>query len=217
MITQPSPITRRHTIVRPGSTEINVGGAWNFGCHAAAAMGLKTLVITRLAAEEMGVVAAARRRGVDVQAIETPCSTLLSLVYPGDNPDERTIYLTSSAGPFTEQDVAGACGHCGVICIAASLRGEVPLAVVQCLVRSGGRLSLDLQGYLRVDRAGILVNEAWPEAAEYLRLATYLKADIVEAAALTGETDPVHAAQALAGFGPSEIIVTSARRGNGSG
>ena len=199
----------KDTIIRPGSTSVNMGGAWNFGCHVAAALGLKALVVTRLAHEDMAVVEAARRAGVEVQAIETPQSTCLRLVYPGDNPDERTLYVDSSAGPFTPQDVESATRQAGTFLIGASLRGEVSLAVVEKLARNGGRVSLDLQGYLRVERDHLLVHEAWPEAPQYLRLATFLKADIVEATALTGETDVLAAARALAAFGPQEVVITS--------
>jgi len=197
----------KDTIIHPGSRVVNPGGAWSFGCHAAAALGLRALVITRLAAEDMAVVERARRAGVTVHAIETPQSTCLRLVYPGANPDERTLYLDSSAGPFTVDDVAGAAAQLALI--GASVRGEVSLAVIDALASRGVRVSIDLQGYLRVERNHLLVHEPWPEAVAFLRLATYLKADIVEATALTGETDVRRAAQALAAYGPREVVITS--------
>jgi len=199
----------KDTIIRPGSTAVAMGGAWNFGCHVAAAMGLRALVITRLAHEDMAVVENARRLGVVVQAIETPQSTCLRLVYPSENPDERTLYVDSSAGPFTVEDVEFAAASARTFLIGASVRGEVSLEVVQRLASGGGRVSLDLQGYLRVSRDGLLMHEPWPEAAALLRLATFLKADIVEATALTGETDVLAAARALAAFGPREVVITS--------
>jgi sugar/nucleoside kinase (ribokinase family) len=199
----------KDTIFHPTSSAVNMGGAWNFGCHVAAAMGLRALVVTRLAAEDMGVVEDARRRGVAVHAITTPASTCLRLVYPGDNPDERTLYLDSSAGPFTVADVQPVSANARAVLIGASVRGEVALAVIKKLARSGCRVSIDLQGYLRVERNRLLVHEAWPQAARYLRLATYVKADIVEATALTSETDVEAAARALAAFGPQEVVITS--------
>lgn len=81
----------KDTIIRPGSTSVNMGGAWNSGCHAAAAMGPKALVVTRLAHGDMAVVEATRRASVDVR------------------------------------------------------------------------------GYLRVERDHLPINEVWPEAAQYLR------------------------------------------------
>jgi sugar/nucleoside kinase (ribokinase family) len=199
----------KDTIIRPGSTTVNMGGAWNFGCHAAAATGLRALAATRLAREDMAVVEQARRRGVDVQAILTPFSTCLRLIYPGDNPDQRTVEITSSAGPFTVGDVEAAASQARTFLIGASVRGEVPLEVVRRLAHGGGRVSIDLQGYLRVNRDGLLVHEAWPDAGDFLGVATYVKADIVEAADLTGETGPQAAARALADFGPREVVITS--------
>ena len=77
-------------------------------------------------------------------------------------------------------------------------------------------MSLDVQGFLRVNpsassghcRGGELVHEDWPEAARVLELVDVVKADAVEAEALTGRSDLRRAAEALAAFGPSEVVLT---------
>jgi sugar/nucleoside kinase (ribokinase family) len=92
--------------------------------------------------------------------------------------------------------------------IGASIRGEVPLAVVQALAAKDARLSLDAQVFVRVNRGGTLVYAAWPEAGQVLPLVDVLKVDAVEAEFLTGQSNPQEAARALAALGPREVVLT---------
>ena len=193
-------------IVYPELTRTVDGGAFNYGANVAVRMGLKTAVVTRLAREDWHVVEELQRLGATVFARATPASTLLRLVYPTANLDERTIELLSSAGPFTPDEVAGL--EARAFAIGASVRGEVPAEVVVALARKGGILALDVQGFIRVVRDGILAFDDWPGKESVLRHVTVLKADAVEAKALTGESDRYAAAQRLAALGPREVLLT---------
>jgi sugar/nucleoside kinase (ribokinase family) len=93
--------------------------------------------------------------------------------------------------------------------VSASVRGEVPLAVLQHLRPRAEMLALDVQGYVRVvTDDGRLRYEAWPEQAAVLSLVDILKTDAVEAEFLTGHADIRAAADALAAYGPREIVLT---------
>jgi sugar/nucleoside kinase (ribokinase family) len=193
-------------IVYPDLTRTVDGGAFNYGANVAVRMGLKTAVVTRLAREDWRVVEELQRLGVTVFARATPASTLLRLVYPTANLDERTIELLSSAGPFTLGEVAGL--EAKAFAIGASVRGEVPAEVVAALAQKGGILALDVQGFIRVVRDGILTFDDWPGKESILRHVTVLKTDAVEAKALTGKSDRYAAAQQLATLGPREVLLT---------
>ncbi len=196
----------KDTIVLPHETKTVNGGAFNYGARVAVKMGLRTAVITRLAQEDFDVVDDLTRMGVEVFATPTPQSTNLKLVYPTQNLDQRTVYNVGSAGPFTPAEVAPI--QARAFHIGASIRGEVPLEVIEALAQKETRISLDVQGFLRVSRGGELVHEDWPEAAQVLELVDVLKADAVEAEALTGRSDLREAAEALAEFGPCEVVLT---------
>lgn len=196
----------KDTIVLPHETKTVHGGAFNYGACVAVKMGLRAAVITRLAEEDWDVVDDLVRMGVEVFATPTPQSTNLKLVYPTENLDHRTVYNVGSAGPFTPAEVAPV--QARVFHIGASVRGEVPLEVIKALAQKETRISLDVQGFLRVNRGGVLVHEDWPEAAQVLELVDVLKADAVEAEALTGRSDLRKAATALAELGPDEVILT---------
>jgi sugar/nucleoside kinase (ribokinase family) len=194
------------TVVRPQETYTTQGGAFYYGCHVARRMGLQTAVVTRLARADFAVVDELAALGVTMFTTPTPESTRLRLVYPSENLDQRTIYATGFAGRFTVAEVAPI--QARTFHIGASMRGEVPLAVVQALAAKGARLSLDAQGFVRVNRGGTLVYAAWPEARQVLPLVDVLKVDAVEAEFLTGQSDPQEAAQALAALGPREVVLT---------
>jgi sugar/nucleoside kinase (ribokinase family) len=93
--------------------------------------------------------------------------------------------------------------------ITASIRGEVPNEVVRHLAAKNATIALDVQGFIRIREAdGRLVHAPWPDAPAVLSEVDILKTDAVEAASLTGESDPEAAARKLAQLGPSEVLVT---------
>jgi len=177
-------------------------------------MGLKAAVITRLAEEDFDVVDDLSRMGIEVFATPTAQSTSLKLVYPTQNLDHRIVHNVGFAGPFTPAEVAPV--QARTFHIGASIRGEVPPEVVEALAQKEARISLDVQGFVRVNpstssghrRGGELVHEDWPEAAQVLELVDVLKADGVEAEVLIGRSDLREAAQALTEFGPREVVLT---------
>jgi sugar/nucleoside kinase (ribokinase family) len=196
----------KDTIVSPHETKTVRGGAFYYGAHVVVKMGLKAAVITRLAEEDFDVVEDLSRIGVEVFAQPTAQSTSLKLVYSTQNLDHRTVYNVGFAGPFTPAEVVPV--QARAFHIGASVRGEVPLEVIEALARKEAMISLDVQGFVRVNRRGELAYEDWPEAAQVLELVDVLKADSVEAEVLTGTSDLQEAARTLSEFGPSEVVLT---------
>jgi sugar/nucleoside kinase (ribokinase family) len=196
----------KDTIVYPHLTRTVDGGAFYYGANVAVRMGLNVAVVTRLAREDWHVVGELERLGVTVFARATPASTLLRLTYPTADLDERTIELTSSAGPFTVGEVADL--QARAVAIGASVRGEVPLEVVEALAAKGGIVALDVQGFIRVVRDGTVAFDDWPGRESVLKHVTVLKTDAVEARLITKESDRHAAATRLAAFGPREVLLT---------
>lgn len=194
------------TLVYPDITRVVDGGAFYYGLNVIYRMGLRGAVVTCLAREDWHVVEELEQLGVRVLARESRDSTRLRLVYPSTNLDERTIELRAQADPITEEQIRGIDARAYIV--GASVRGEVPAPVVQALAARGNLLALDVQGFLRVARDGILVSDGWPERAAVLSQATILKVDAVEAELMTGEEDRHAAARRLAEYGPREVLLT---------
>jgi sugar/nucleoside kinase (ribokinase family) len=160
-----------------------------------------------LAGEDFHIVRSLEEAGITVFATETPSSTLMRLEYPTENPDERILTVADTAGSFTPEQVRTIDARAFVI--SPSFRGEVPIEVIQALRAKDAIISADAQGFIRVRRPnGRLEHPPWPEQNEVLALVDILKADAVEAEALTGQSDMRVAAKALAAQGPREIVIT---------
>jgi sugar/nucleoside kinase (ribokinase family) len=197
----------KDTIVSPAGTRSVDGGGFNYGAHVAAMMGLKTAAVTRLAREDIRVVEALVRLGIDVYPTYTLDSTAMRLFYPTNNVDQRVLTVTKTAGSFTPRQFTDLWAR--AFLINASIRGEVGLDVIRALAQKGGWLVADLQGFIRVMAPdGTLKFEPWPEKAEVLAHIDILKTDAVEAEALTGEKDMKAATRILAELGPKEIVLT---------
>lgn len=196
----------KDTIVYPNATRTIDGGAFYYGCNVIARMGLRAAVVTRLAREDWRVVEELERLGVAVFARATPQSTCLRLTYPTANLDERTIEMTSSAGAFTVDEVAGV--NARAFIIGASVRGEAPTEVVDALAAKGALIALDVQGFMRVLRGQTLTSDDWRGKESILPRVTVLKTDAVEAERLTGESDRRAAARRLAAYGAREVLLT---------
>ena len=196
----------KDTIVTPKETRTVHGGAFRYGAYVVAKMGLKAAVVTRLAREDFEVVEDLARLGIEVLAKPTAQSTRLRLVYPTADLDQRSISIEGYAGALTLAEVAPV--QARVFHIGASIRGEVPPQVIEALAQKGGRISLDVQGFVRINQDGKLVHANWPEEAQVLKLVDVLKTDGVEAETLTGKKAIKEAAKILADFGPKEVVVT---------
>ena len=169
-------------------------------------MGLKVAAITKLAREDRVVVDELEEIGVDTYVTYTPKSTCVTLEYPSSNPDERVIYVHSTAEPFTPAEVENISAK--AIVIAPSIRGEVPEEVIDTLRAKNMRIALDVQGFIRIQQDGKLIHADWPGKESILAKVDVLKTDAVEAESLTGEKDIHKAAKMLADMGPKEIVLT---------
>jgi sugar/nucleoside kinase (ribokinase family) len=197
----------KDTIITTTGTRYLDGGGFNYGAHAARMLGLHVAAVTRLAQEDHRVVDKLRNIGVDVYPFYTPSSTHMVLDYPTSNPDDRILRSDVTAGSFTPDQFDGL--EARAFLMSGSIRGEIPLDVVQALRKKNAILVADLQGFIRIiapDRT--LLHAPWPEKEHYLRLIDVLKTDAVEAESLTGESDIKKAAAALAKMGPNEIVLT---------
>jgi sugar/nucleoside kinase (ribokinase family) len=196
----------KDTIISPAGTKGVDGGGMNYAAHAAAQLGLKVAVVTRLSKEDIRVVAKFALAGIDCFPTYTPQSTLMKLEYPTTNPDIRTLTVAGTAGAITVGEVENL--EMKAVVINSSMRGEVGLDAIRKLKEKKVLLAADMQGYVRVLRGQELKYEPWNEMKETLACLDILKSDAVEAEFLTGETDIYKAAQFYASLGPKEIVLT---------
>jgi sugar/nucleoside kinase (ribokinase family) len=196
----------KDTIISPAGTKYVDGGAVNYAAHAAAQLGCKVAVVTRLAKEDDRVIEKFTQSGIDCFATYTPSSTLMKLEYPTTNPDVRQLSVAAVAGSITAGDVENIDMKAAVI--GSSLRGEVGSDVIRALKDKNIFVAVDMQGFVRVLEGVELKYKPWDEMQATLAYVDVVKSDAVEAEFLTGETDIFKAAKFYADMGPREIVLT---------
>jgi sugar/nucleoside kinase (ribokinase family) len=195
------------TIVTPSETKQVDGGGFNYGAHAAVALGAKTAAITRLNKDHSHVVENLENLGVDVFPTYTPNSTHIKLIYPTNDWDTRTLIMYKSAGSFSFNQFDDI--NSKIFLINASVRDEVNQDIILKLSKKQSLIGIDLQGFIRDKKDdGTLFDSTWEEKEKILKNIHYLKADAVEAQFLSGESDIISSARVLTSFGPKEIIIT---------
>ena len=200
----------KDTIISVSGTRFTDGGGIYYGASAVVAMGLKVAVVTRLAKADIHAVHNLKRIGVVVFPEFTPQSTQMQLEYPANDPHNRILSTTSTAGSFTSDQIKDL--QARIFLITPCVRGEVPLKVINELRQKDVLLAGDVQGFIRVVGSDKRVaHEAWPEKEDILAQLDILKVDDQEAEFLTGKRNMSESAEILAGFGPDEIVLTHSK------
>ena len=188
-----------------GVAEIASGGGVYYGGIAAARLGTRVAVVTRLRSEDFPRLDAFREAGVEVFATAAPDTSGIENTYRSADMERRVCAPLGFAGPFVPEDLPDVPAR--IVAIVPIIAGEVDLALLKRLA-GRGPVALDVQGFVRVRVGDQLLFRPWAEMAEGLAHVTYLKVDRAEAEALTGETDLAVAAAKLAAYGPREIVLT---------
>jgi len=140
-----------------------------------------------------------------VLPVEAEGTSGIENIYPDPGSDRRVCHPLGFAGTFLPEDIPDLSTRLFVL--GPIMPDEVGIPLLRALA-ARGPLALDLQGMLRRQRGQELVIDGWRLADEGLPLVGYLKADDVEARALTGLTDIGAAAHKMAEAGPAEVMVT---------
>lgn len=199
-------------IVTPRSTVYMAGGTSFYFAHALNMLPrkLRFALVTAMNPAETEVVEKMRKAGIDVTVFPSRNTVFFENIY-GDNPDDRRQRVPAKADPFTVARLSRL--EARVYHLGSLLNDDFPPDVVACLAAKG-RVSIDVQGYLREVRDGNVYPVDWQQKHEVLRHTYYLKLNETEMETITGLTDPRKAARLIHGWGVTEVIITLG--GNGS-
>ncbi len=184
------------------------GGAVYYGGLALSRMNISSGIITLLRKDDYYLLDILRNNGVEVFAYESELTSAIKNTYITDDLDKRICEPISFAGEFDEDNIPDI--EVKVFHIGSLMAGEVSLKLVKYLTERFPKVSLDLQGFLRIREGKELKFADWPEKEEGLHRIHTIKADSVEAEVITGEKDLAKAARMIASWGPSEVIITHA-------
>jgi sugar/nucleoside kinase (ribokinase family) len=186
------------------------GGTAYYFSYALQNLGLNYKLITSLAQSEMRVVDELKSKGIQVEAFTSEHSVYFENSY-AQNQDYRTQRVLQKADPFTITQLEGteaAFFHLGPL-----LADDLSLDVIKYLAGKG-KLSLDVQGFLRDVKNQEVYAIDWPEKKEALKHITILKANEYELEVLTHCTNIQEGILQLASWGVTEVVITLGSMGS---
>ncbi len=191
-----------------GLPRVAPGSAVLCGALAAARVGKKVAVVTRMALWDQRILEPLEQNGVAVHVIPASETTYMIVIHPSPDAEERQMVQQSNAGFFQMADLPPLNAH--FVHLAGITDQEFDLDFIYGLKKKGYRLSADMQSFVRqVDMAthSVAFRDA-PLKREIVHQLDMVKLDIVEAKLLTGSADLEQAARILAGWGCPEVIIT---------
>jgi sugar/nucleoside kinase (ribokinase family) len=197
-------------VVTPNAVTFMAGGtAWYFS-QAVSGLDIGYLLVTALATAEMHYVNDLREKGIGVNVQPSANTVYFENIY-GQNHDERRQNVLAMADSFTIaqiQPVEARLFHLGPL-----LADDISTALIKALAAKG-RISLDVQGFLRKVVNHKVYPTYWPEKIEALQYIDILKADVAELLALTGQQEVEKGVKLVVAWGVKEVVVTNGSKGS---
>ena len=193
-----------------GSPRVAPGSAVLCGALAAARIGAKVAVVTRMAPKDEEILEPMRQAGIAVHVIPADVTTYMRVVHPSADVDDRQMFQLANAGRFTASEIPAM--DVRQVHLAGITDQEFDLEFVRGMKARGYFLSADMQSFVRqVDPVTRRISFAdVVDKAEIASLLDMVKLDVVEARVLTGTDDLERAAVAFEDWGCPETVITRA-------
>ena len=193
-----------------GRTLVAPGSAVLCGAVAAARIGQKVAVVTRMALADEGMLKPFEELGIETFTVSAPETTYSVVIHPSENVDERILKLKRSSGYFALGDMPAIATR--NLHLAGISDQEFTLDFMRGLKGHGYNTSADMQSFVRqVDPVSRDIHfKDVPQKREIAALMSKIKLDVVEAKVLTGTDDLEEAAKQFESWGCPETVITRA-------
>lgn len=151
-----------------------------------------------------------RQAGIDVTLNASRNTVFFENIY-GENQNERKQRVLAKADPFTIEQLEHV--DAKVYHLGSLLSDDFSNEVVEYLARKG-KVSIDVQGYLREVRDEKVYPIDWKDKLKVLKNTYYLKVNEIEMETITGLKDAHEAAKLLHSWGVTEVIITLGSEGS---
>lgn len=151
-----------------------------------------------------------RQAGIDVTLKASRNTVFFENIY-GENQNERKQRVLAKADPFTIEQLEHV--DAKVYHLGSLLSDDFSNEVVEYLARKG-KVSIDVQGYLREVRDEKVYPIDWKDKLKVLKNTYYLKVNEIEMETITGLKDAHEAAKLLHSWGVTEVIITLGSEGS---
>lgn len=161
-------------------------------------------LVTCIAEKDIAAVEKMQDDGIDVLAYPSKDTVFFENKY-GTDKNERTQRVLGKSDPFTVSQMEGIDAryyHLGTL-----LSDDFSPELVKFLAGKG-KVSMDVQGYLRAVRDCQVVPVDWEDKEDVLAYTEILKLNEDEMVVITGEKDPRSVARKIASWGVREVLIT---------
>ncbi|MDN3581969.1 PfkB family carbohydrate kinase [Mucilaginibacter flavus] len=197
-------------VVTPQAVKHMAGGTSFYFSNAIRNMDVNYTLVTTLGQSEMVVVEKLRAKGIHIDALACGQSVYFENIY-SENQNHRTQRVLQKANPFTIEQLQQT--EAKIFHLGPLLADDIDVSLIKELHRRG-KVSLDVQGYLREVVNENVVAIDWADKCEALQHIDILKANEHETEVLTGSTDIFEGARILAGWGVKEVVITLGSMGS---
>ena len=197
-------------IVTPQSVAYMPGGTSFYFSKTLLHADIDYTLVTSLAQQDQRIVDNLRAEGIEIYALPSPHTVYFQNKY-SDDQNYREQQVLQKASPFSVSqmpDLLAKVYHLGPL-----LADDIPVQLIQDLSKKG-RVSLDIQGYLRRVWHKKVVYQDWGDKKKILPHVTTLKANDFEMEIVTGRKNAREGAMYLADLGVREVIITLGSKGS---
>lgn len=167
-------------------------------------------LVTSMDATETEPAEKMRQAGIDVTLNASRNTVFFENIY-GENQNERKQRVLAKADPFTIEQLEHV--DAKVYHLGSLLSDDFSNEVVEYLAKKG-KVSIDVQGYLREVRDEKVYPIDWKDKLKVLKNTYYLKVNEIEMETITGLKDAHEAAKLLHSWGVTEVIITLGSEGS---
>jgi sugar/nucleoside kinase (ribokinase family) len=130
-----------------GSPRVAPGSAVLCGALAAARIGTRVAVVTRMAPKDEAILEPMQQAGIAVHVVPADVTTYMKVVHPSADVDNREMFQLANAGLFTASDVPEL--DVRQVHLAGITDQEFDLKFVRAMKARGYQLSADMQSFVR--------------------------------------------------------------------
>ena len=199
-------------IVTPSRTVYMAGGTSFYFAYAINQLpkDVSFSLITAMDPTETEPVVKMREAGIDVTLNPSRNTVFFENIYEEDQ-NKRKQRVLAKADPFTIRQLEHV--EAKVYHLGSLLSDDFSPEVVAYLAGKG-KVSIDVQGYLREVRDEKVYAIDWKDKLDVLKNTYYLKVNETEMETITGKKDPREAALLLHSWGVTEVIITLGSEGS---
>ena len=199
------PATRDINIDYTGQEVREIGGAVFFCAYAAAAASANLFASVKIHPDDTDVLDAFHLDSDHIAVLPAQCTTLMQNTYFTADRERRKAECLAQSDAITPDQIPDV--DCGLYHLAGLLYGDFPNELIPALSKKG-KVSADIQGFLRHNENGLMNFHDWKDKLTYLPYFDFLKTDAAEAEILTGLPDRRAAAKQLYEWGAKEILIS---------